>query len=103
MEGGSRHAAMGFSTSYFKSSKRYDRATLIEGFNKIIKNRGIRYDDLARTRSLPESASPPEAQIDRAVGEPARILRGAVKRDEARTRGRGVTVGRVQNIKEHHR
>jgi predicted TIM-barrel fold metal-dependent hydrolase len=45
MEGQSRPSVMGFSSFYFKSSKRYDRATLIEGF-KNIKNRGIRYEDL---------------------------------------------------------
>src|SRR6266851_2287866 len=45
MEDQTRPSVMGFSSFYFKSSKRYDRATLIEGF-KNIKDRGIRYEDL---------------------------------------------------------
>jgi predicted TIM-barrel fold metal-dependent hydrolase len=45
MEGQSRPAVMGFSSFYFKSSKRYDRASIIESF-KNIKDRGIRYEDL---------------------------------------------------------
>jgi predicted TIM-barrel fold metal-dependent hydrolase len=45
MEGQTRPSVMGFSSFYFKSSKRYDRATLIEGF-KNIKDRGVRYEDL---------------------------------------------------------
>ena len=35
---------MGFSSIFFKSSKKFDRATLIEDF-KNIKDRGVRYDD----------------------------------------------------------
>ncbi len=45
MEGQSRPSVMGFSSFYFKSSKRYDRASIIESF-KNIKDRGIRYEDL---------------------------------------------------------
>ena len=45
MEGQTRPSVMGFSSFYFKSSKRFDRATLIEGF-KNIKDRGVRYEDL---------------------------------------------------------
>jgi predicted TIM-barrel fold metal-dependent hydrolase len=45
MEDQTRPSVMGFSSFYFKSSKRYDRATLIEGF-KNIKDRGVRYEDL---------------------------------------------------------
>ena len=36
---------MGFSSMYFRSSKRFDRASLVEGF-KQIKDRGVRYEDL---------------------------------------------------------
>ena len=45
MEDQRRPAVMGFSSFYFKSSKRYDRASIIESF-KNIKDRGIRYEDL---------------------------------------------------------
>jgi predicted TIM-barrel fold metal-dependent hydrolase len=45
MEGQSRPAVMGFSSFYFKSSKKFDRATIVESF-KNIKDRGVRYDDL---------------------------------------------------------
>lgn len=45
MEGQSRPSVMGFSSMYFRSSKRFDRASLVEGF-KQIKDRGVRYEDL---------------------------------------------------------
>ena len=45
MEGQSRPAVMGFSSMYFKSSKKFDRASIVESF-KNIKDRGVRYDDL---------------------------------------------------------
>ena len=45
MEGQSRPSVMGFSSMYFRSSKRYDRASLVEGF-KQIKDRGVRYEDV---------------------------------------------------------
>jgi uncharacterized protein len=45
MEGQRRPSVMGFSSMYFRSSKRFDRASLVEGF-KQIKDRGVRYDDL---------------------------------------------------------
>jgi uncharacterized protein len=45
MEGQKRPSVMGFSSMYFRSSKRFDRASLVEGF-KQIKDRGVRYDDL---------------------------------------------------------
>jgi predicted TIM-barrel fold metal-dependent hydrolase len=45
MEGQSRPSVMGFSSMYFKSGKRFDRASLVEGF-KNIKDRGVRYEDL---------------------------------------------------------
>jgi len=45
MEDQSRPAVMGFSSFYFRSSKRFDRATLVESF-KNIKDRGVRYEDL---------------------------------------------------------
>ena len=45
MEGQNRPAPMGFSSFYFKSSKKFDRANIIESF-KNIKDRGVRYDDL---------------------------------------------------------
>ena len=43
MEGQSRPAVMGFSSFYFKSSKKFDRASIVESF-KNIKDRGVRYD-----------------------------------------------------------
>jgi len=45
MEGQQRPSPMGFSSMYFRSSKRFDRASLVEGF-KQIKDRGVRYEDL---------------------------------------------------------
>jgi uncharacterized protein len=45
MEGQTRPSVMGFSTMYFRSGKRFDRASLVEGF-KQIKDRGVRYEDL---------------------------------------------------------
>lgn len=45
MEGQQRPSPMGFSSMYFKSAKRFDRASLVEGF-KQIKDRGVRYEDL---------------------------------------------------------
>jgi uncharacterized protein len=45
MEGQERPSVMGFSSMYFRSSKRFDRASLVEGF-KQIKDRGVRYEDL---------------------------------------------------------
>ena len=45
MEGQKRPSVMGFSSMYFRSSKRFDRASLIDGF-KQIKDRGVRYEDL---------------------------------------------------------
>jgi predicted TIM-barrel fold metal-dependent hydrolase len=45
MEGQQRPSVMGFSSMYFRSSKRFDRASLVEGF-KQIKDRGVRYEDL---------------------------------------------------------
>lgn len=45
MEGQQRPSVMGFSSMYFKSAKRFDRASLVEGF-KQIKDRGVRYEDL---------------------------------------------------------
>jgi uncharacterized protein len=45
MEGQSRPAPMGFSSIYFRSSKRFDRAAMVDGF-KQIKDRGVRYEDI---------------------------------------------------------
>lgn len=45
MEGQQRPSVMGFSSMYFRSSKRFDRASLVEGF-KQIKDRGVRYEDV---------------------------------------------------------
>jgi predicted TIM-barrel fold metal-dependent hydrolase len=45
MEGQTRPSVMGFSSMYFRSSQRFDRASLVEGF-KQIKDRGVRYEDL---------------------------------------------------------
>jgi predicted TIM-barrel fold metal-dependent hydrolase len=45
MEGQSRPSVMGFSSMYSRSAKRFDRASLVEGF-KQIKDRGVRYEDL---------------------------------------------------------
>jgi len=45
MEGQSRPSVMGFSSIYFKSSKKFDRASIVESF-KNIKDRGVRYEDL---------------------------------------------------------
>ena len=52
---------MGFSSMYFTSSKRFDRASLVEGF-KQIKDRGVRYEDM-----FPGSYDPAERvkEIDR--------------------------------------
>lgn len=45
MEGQQRPAPMGFSSIYFRASKRFDRASLVDGF-KLIKDRGVRYEDI---------------------------------------------------------
>ncbi len=45
MEGQTRPSVLGFGTMYSRSSKRFDRASLVEGF-KQIKNRGVRYEDV---------------------------------------------------------
>jgi predicted TIM-barrel fold metal-dependent hydrolase len=45
MEGQQRPAPMGFSSIYFRASKRFDRASLVDGF-KQIKDRGVRYEDI---------------------------------------------------------
>jgi len=45
MEGQQRPSPMGFSSMYFRSSKRFDRASLVESF-KQIKDRGVRYEDM---------------------------------------------------------
>ena len=45
MEGQSRPSVMGFSSMYSRASKRFDRASLVEGF-KQIKDRGVRYEDV---------------------------------------------------------
>ncbi len=45
MEGQKRPSVMGFSSMYSRSSKRFDRASLIDSF-KQIKDRGVRYEDM---------------------------------------------------------
>ncbi len=45
MEGQSRPSPMGFNSMYFRSAKRFDRASLVESF-KQIKDRGVRYEDV---------------------------------------------------------
>ena len=45
MEGQKRPSPMGFSSMYFRSGKRFDRASLIDSF-KQIKDRGVRYEDV---------------------------------------------------------
>ena len=45
MEGQKRPSPMGFSSMYSRSSKRFDRASLIDSF-KQIKDRGVRYEDV---------------------------------------------------------
>lgn len=45
MEGQQRPSVMGFSSMYSRSSRRFDRASLVDGF-KQIKNRGVRYEDV---------------------------------------------------------
>ena len=45
MEGQKRPSPMGFGSMYFRSGKRFDRASLIDGF-KQIKDRGVRYEDV---------------------------------------------------------
>ena len=45
MEGQKRPSVMGFSSFYFRSSKKFDRASIVESF-KNIKDRGVRYEDL---------------------------------------------------------
>ena len=52
MEGQQRPSPMGNSTMFFRSSKRFDRASMVEGFNRIT-DRGVRYDDI-----LPGSYDP---------------------------------------------
>jgi predicted TIM-barrel fold metal-dependent hydrolase len=63
MEGQSRPSVMGFSSFYFKSSKKFDRANIIESF-KNIKDRGVRYDDL-----FPGSYDPAERVKEMIEGE----------------------------------
>jgi predicted TIM-barrel fold metal-dependent hydrolase len=63
MEGQSRPSPMGFSSMYFKSAKRYDRASLVEGF-KQIKDRGVRYEDV-----FPGSYDPAERVKEIAEGQ----------------------------------
>ncbi len=45
MEGQQRPSVLGFSCMYFRSSKRFDRASLIDGF-KNIKDRGVRFEEM---------------------------------------------------------
>ncbi len=45
MEGQKRPSPMGFGSMYFRSGKRFDRASLIDSF-KQIKDRGVRYEDV---------------------------------------------------------
>ncbi len=45
MEDQKRPSVMGFSSMYSRSSKRFDRASLIDSF-KQIKDRGVRYEDM---------------------------------------------------------
>ena len=45
MEGQERPSVLGFSCMYFRSSKRGDRATLIDSF-KNIKDRGVRFEEM---------------------------------------------------------
>jgi predicted TIM-barrel fold metal-dependent hydrolase len=45
MEGQRRPSPMGFSSIYFRSAKRFERASLVDSFNQI-KDRGVRYDDI---------------------------------------------------------
>ena len=45
MEGQQRPSPMGFSSMYSRSSKRFDRASLVDSF-KQIKDRGVRYEDV---------------------------------------------------------
>ena len=45
MEGQDRPSPMGFSSIYYRASKRFDRASLVDGF-KLIKDRGVRYEDI---------------------------------------------------------
>jgi predicted TIM-barrel fold metal-dependent hydrolase len=63
VEGQTRPAPMGFSSRYFKSEKRYDRASLVEGFKRI-KDRGVRYEDL-----FPGSYDPAERVKEMLEGE----------------------------------
>ena len=52
MEGQQRPSVLGFSCMYFRSSKRFDRASLIDGFKKI-KDRGVRYEEMFPGRGIP--------------------------------------------------
>ena len=45
MEGQKRPSPMGFGSMYSRSSKRFDRASLVDSF-KQIKDRGVRYEDV---------------------------------------------------------
>lgn len=60
MEGQTRPSPMGFSSMYSRSSKRFDRASIVEGF-KQIKSRGVRYEDL-----FPGSYDP-KARVDEII------------------------------------
>jgi predicted TIM-barrel fold metal-dependent hydrolase len=45
MEGQREPARLGFTSIFHRSSKRFDRASLVDSFNEI-KDRGVRYDDI---------------------------------------------------------
>jgi predicted TIM-barrel fold metal-dependent hydrolase len=63
MEDQSRPSVMGMQSMYFKSAKRYDRASLVESF-KQIKDRGVRYEDM-----FPGSYDPAERVKEIAEGD----------------------------------
>ena len=96
MEGQSRPSVMGFSSMYFKSSKRFDRASLVEGF-KNIKDRGVRYEDL-----FPGSYDPAERVKEMIEGQTDAevIFNGVghgVERHQAHE-GQGARAGVLQGL-----
>ena len=78
MEGQTRPSPMGFNSMYFRSAKRFDRASLVESF-KQIKDRGVRYEDVfpgsydpaARVEEITEDKTDADGheRIDRAEAD----------------------------------
>ena len=96
MEGQKRPSPMGFSSMYFRSGKRFDRASLIDSF-KQIKDRGVRYEDVfpgsydpaARVKEIIEDETDAEV-IFNGVGD-------GMERDQA-VPGQGAQPGVLQGL-----